>query len=302
MRNSTSLTLLLLISFSSCGQTKADPKKAFEFYDAVNIQIALNKPTQQKFIDKMTMAILAVKENSAAAIDTKELLSLLKYSASKNLEREKNIENLVEVDDDINFKKKTLDYVKTFNDAYQNEFLVVIQIFADAKDNKFERAKDLLFSKLQLIKTKELEMKSSRITFKTKYEELSKSQPIRTGSDYEFVNLRDFKLSNTEIKEGTKIELLSFSGGDDLPEDNIYYKQFIGVNNITGDTLRILALADIQRYDLDKALRIGTYTMDLPIRNQMKPSNNEYIIFNKNQEEIEKGNYKTVFGILKFDE
>lgn len=302
MRNSILLTLSLFIFLCSCGQTKVDTKKAFDFYDAVNAQISLNRPAQQKFIDKLTIAILAVKENNNAAIDTKELLILLEYSKSKNIEREKNIEGLVEFDNDINFKSKTLDYVKAFNHAYQYEFPKIIEIFADNKDNRFERAKDLLFPKLQLIKGKELEMKSSQNNFKTKYEELRKSQPKRTGSEYEFVKLKDFKFSTTEIKTGTKIELLSFSGGDDLAEDKIYYKQFIGINKSTGDTLRVLALAPIQQYDLDKAIRIGTYKTDLPMRKQMTASENEYIIFNRNLADIEKGNYKTVFGILEFDE
>ena len=94
---------------------------------------------------------------------------------------------------------------------------------------------------------------------------------------------------------------MSYSGGDDLSEENIYYKQFIGIDKNNGDTLRVLALAQMQNYDLDKALRIGTYSIDLEVRNQMTPSDKEYIIFNTNQADIEKGNYKTVFGILKFD-
>ncbi len=82
----------------------------------------------------------------------------------------------------------------------------------------------------------------------------------------------------------------------------IYYKQFIGINKSNGDTLRILALAAMQRYDIDKAPRIGTFKADLPMRNQLTPSENEYIIFNTNQANIEKGNYKTAFGLLSFEE
>jgi len=302
MRNSILSSSLLLVLLYSCGQTKVDTKKAFAFFDAVNAQIILNKPEQQKFIDKLTAALLEVKENSKALIDTKELQSLLEYSKTKNIEREKNIEKLIEVDNDISYKQKTMDYVKAFNDAYQNEFPKCIQILVGEKDGRLETAGKLIYPKLKLIKEKEIEMKSAQNAFETKYEELSKVKGRKTEGDYEFIKLKDFKFTLAPIEDGAKIVLLSFSGGKQNADDKIYYKQFIGINKSTGDTLRILALAAIQQYDIDKAPRIGTFKADLPMRNQMTPSENEYIIFNTNQADIEKGNYRTVFGVLSFDE
>lgn len=302
MRNIILVSLLLVLFFGACKQSKVESRKALKFYDDVNAQILLNRAVQQNFIDQLTSAILAIKENKDTIIDNKELLILLKDCESKNIIREKNIELLTEVDNNIDLKKNTLNYVRTFNDAYQNEFPKVIRIMAENREDRFERAKELLFPQLQLIKERETEMINAQNIFYSKYETGSISKPERTGSDYAFVKLKDFAFTTATLKEGASIELLSFSGGDDLAENKVYYKQFIGIDQSTGDTLRILALAGMQQYDLDKAPRVGTYSTDLPIRNQLTPGDNEYIIFNTNQADIEQGNYKTVFGILKFEE
>lgn len=302
MRNTILIPLLLVLFLGSCKQSKVESRKALKFYDDVNAQILLNRAVQQNFIDQLTSAILAIKENKDTIIDNKELLILLKDCESKNIIREKNIELLTEVDNSIDLKKYTLNYVRTFNDAYQNEFPKVIRIMAENREDRFERARELLFPQLQLIKERETEMKNAQNIFYSKYETISISKPERTGSDYAFVKLKDFAFTPATLKEGASIELLSFSGGDDLAEGTVYYKQFIGIDQSTGDTLRILALAGMQQYDLDKAPRVGSYSTDLPIRNQLTPGDNEYIIFNTNQADIEQGNYKTVFGILKFEE
>jgi hypothetical protein len=302
MRITTTLFFSVLIFLSSCAQTVKDSKKAFEFYDSVNKQIALGKPKQQEFIDKLTTSLLTIRENKNAIIDTKELQALFDLAKTTNEERQRNLEMISEFDTDLNYKEFVMDYFKSYNGLYQDEIPKAIKIFGEKSEDRFERVGNLLMPKLKLTKQKELALKQAQSDFKAKYEALNKSEPKRTGSDYEFVKLKDFKFTTATIKEGTKIELLSYSGGDDLSEENIYYKQFIGIDKNNGDTLRVLALAQMQNYDLDKALRIGTYSIDLEVRNQMTPSDKEYIIFNTNQADIEKGNYKTVFGILKFDE
>jgi len=302
MRITTLFFISLLIFLSSCGQTSKDSRKAFEFYDLVNKQIALGKPEQQKFIDKMTASLLAVRDDKNAVINTKELQSLFDSAKKINFERQNNLEKISEFDSEINYKSVTMEYFKSYNGLYQDEMPKAISIFGEKSEDRFERVGKLLIPKLQITKQKELALKQAQQDFKAKYENLSQAQPKRTGSNYEFIKLKDFKFSTTTLKEGTKIELLSFSGGDDLSEENIYYKQFIGIDKNSGDTLRILALAPMQHYDLDKAIRVGTYTTDLPMRNQIEASDKEYIIFNTNQAKIEKGNYKTVFGLLKFDE
>lgn len=302
MKFTTTLFLSLIIFLSSCGQTVKDNKKAFEFYDLVNKQITLGKPKQQEFIDKLTASLLTIRDNKNAVINTKELQSLFDLAKASNEERQKNLENISEFDSDLKYKKMTMDYFRSYNGLYDNEMPKAIKLLGEQSEERFERVGNLLIPKLKIIKQKELALKQAQNDFKAKYETLSKSESKRTGADYEFIKLMDFKYTGTTIKEGTKIELLSYSGGDDLLDGNIYYKQFIGIDKVNGDTLRVLALASMQHYDLSKAIRIGTYTQDLPVRNQTIPSEKEYLIFNTNQAEIEKGNYKTVFGILKFEE
>lgn len=302
MKISTPLVALLFLLLSSCKQSYVDTDKAYEFYETLTNQIAVNSPVQQEFIDKLNHAILKVKEKNDAIIDTKELTQLLEDSKSKNSENLRIVEGLVEFDEDLEFKGKTMEYLQAFSAAYQNEIPRVIHIFANAGENKYERAKDVLFPKLKVIKTKDRQMKKVQAAFKMKYEELANSQSTRrTGSDYEYVKVKDFQVDTTQMEDGAKIKLLSYSGGGSPDGNLIYYKQFIGIQETTGDTLRILAFAGLQNYDLENPARIGTFRKHSLFENKVTGGENEYIIFNKNQTRIEKGNYKTVFGILEFD-
>lgn len=157
--------------------------------------------------------------------------------------------------------------------------------------------------KLAITKQKELALKQAQKNFEAKYERTVKPNSIRTNGDYEYVKLKHLKYKLTDIKDGTKIELMSFSGGDSKNgEDRIYYKQFIGINQSNGDTVRILALAAMQDYDFEKAQRIGTFKNFRPNGNEIVTSENEFIIFNRNQARVENGNYKIAFGLLEFAE
>ncbi len=295
------ILLISLLSFS-CGHQKADPKKAHEFYAVVAEQISGKKDIDQEFIDKMAAALTTAKEDSTAVINIDELKTLFLLARKNNEEQLTRIEALEEVDNAIGVKKKVLQYLTAFNEAYHIEFPYTIEMLNANTDDRLERINEKLFPKLLAIKNLQVEMDYALNSFQDKYEDKAAAEPRRTGENYEFVKLKDFIFSPATIKEGTKIELLSFSGGDDLRDGKLYYKQFIGIDKTTGDTVRILAIASMQHYDLDKAPRIGSFTKDISIRDQMAAGDLEYIIFNKELADIEKGNYKTAFGILKFDE
>ena len=67
-----------------------DTQKALIFYDSVNYQIGLKVAQQQKCIDKLSEAILIVKENDDALIDTKYLKVLFKnFNINKFCQEEK---------------------------------------------------------------------------------------------------------------------------------------------------------------------------------------------------------------------
>ena len=168
--------LSILIVFYSCTETNVDTTKAFNFFDSVNYQIGLNHAQQQSFIDQLNEAILSVRENKIASVDTKELEDLLRISTSINFRKVENIENLSEIDTDIKFKHKALEYYRTFNIAYKNEIPRVIKILALQTEDRFDRSKDLLFPKLKLIKEKEIEMVDSQKKFRAKYERIRKLQ------------------------------------------------------------------------------------------------------------------------------
>ena len=269
----------------------------------VNKQIAFGRQAQQNFIDKLTSSLLAVKDDKNAVIDTKELESLFRVAKTKNIERQSNLDKIAEFDNDINYKGVTMEYFKSYNTLYEDEIPKAISIFGEKSEDRFERIGNLLMPKLTITKQKELALKQAQKEFEAKYEETVKYNSIRTNGDYEYVKLKDFPYKLTDIKDGTEIELMSFSGGDVKNEKNkIYYKQFIGINKSNGDTVRILALAAMQDYDFEKAQRIGTFKNIRPGGNENATRGNEFIIFNKNQAKVENGNYKIAFGLLEFGE
>lgn len=301
MRITTLIIASLLIFLTSSGQTNKDRKKAFNFYSLINKQIDFGKPDQQKFIDKLTSSLLTVRDNKNAVIDTKELESLFNAAKTKNIERQRNLDKIVEFDNDLNFKGVVMEYFKSYNELYEDEVPKAILIYGEKSGDRFERIGNLLIEKLRIIKQNELALKQAQKDFKAKYEETAKFNSIRTNGEYEYVKLKDFIYKLTDIKDGTKIELMSFSGGGfENGEDRIYYKQFIGINKSNGDTVRILALAAMQNYDFKKAERIGTFKNILPNKSVMTASEKEFIIFNKNQANVENGNYKIAFGLLEF--
>ena len=303
MRITTLIFGALFIFLTSCGQTSKNTKKAFDFYSLVNKQIAFGRQAQQNFIDKLTSSLLAVKNNKNAVIDTKELESLFRVAKTKNIERQSNLDKIAEFDNDINYKGVTMEYFKSYNTFYEDEIPKAISIFGEKSEDRFEKIGNLLMPKLTITKQKELALKQAQKEFEAKYEETVKSNSIRTNGDYEYIKLKDFPYKLTDIKDGTEIELMSFSGGDVKNEKNkIYYKQFIGINKSNGDTVRILALAAMQDYDFEKAQRIGTFKNISSRGNEIATSEKEFIIFNKNQAKVENGTYKTAFGLLEFGE
>lgn len=301
MRITTLVFASLLIFLSSYGQTNKDRKKAFNFYSLINKQIDFANQDQQKFIDKLTSSLLAVRDNKNALINTRELESLFDVAKAKNIERQNNLDKIVEFDKDLNFKDIVMEYFNSYNALYEDEIPKAILIYGEKSEDRFERIGNLLIPKLGIIKQKELALKQAQKDFRAKYEQTATSNSIITKGDFEYVKLKDFTFELTYIKDGTAIELISYSGGVfKNGEDKIFYKQFIGVNKSNGDTVRVLALADMQNYDLKKAERIGTFKNVLPNRTEMSTSENDFIIFNKNQAKVENGNYKTAFGLLEF--
>jgi hypothetical protein len=135
---------------------------------------------------------------------------------------------------------------------------------------------------------------------------------------FEFIELKKFKYEPIELAEGTRIKILSFSGGKYCDYETNYYYQFIGVIKGTSDTVRILS--QCQQYDFDKGPREAGFSTHDDYENLIKsagPDNipeeireklnfdesgkKSYIVFNKKQSFLEKRNFKTARGTLGFD-
>lgn len=120
-------------------------------------------------------------------------------------------------------------------------------------------------------------------------------------SGFSYLLLNDYNYSQAQLKEGTEVEILSFSDGDACQQNKIFYKQFIVIDKSTNDTLRILS--ECQEYDIITDPRIGYYysSPDIALGNPVsqKPaiSATKLVVFN-NSETLEKGDYKTSIGLI----
>jgi len=95
------------------------------------------------------------------------------------------------------------------------------------------------------------------------------------SSDFRHQPLKEFDGMVASIPTGTAIRILAYSGGDVAKQsDELYYYQFIGIDQTTGDTVRILtaainvedattggkpALTPAATYDFDKGITAATF-------------------------------------------
>jgi hypothetical protein len=161
----------------------------------------------------------------------------------------------------------------------------------------------------------------------------------RPEQEYVYVPLKDYKYDPASIQPGTEVKLLAFSGGKQTETDgDVYYYQFIVLNESTGDTLRILTpfisvdesaegknktytkpwqfdpakgiteafyeLCDSSsKLLLQTNLLIETNRLDTSADFQSLVNNtrlNEFVVVNKSMGIFEDPAYKTAIGILNF--
>jgi hypothetical protein len=295
------LLLILVVSISSCHQTKLDNEQAYKFLDSVDEQMNTNSEVKKQFLDELTNAERLVYVNQKAIIDTKQLQQLYE-DAKKDIDiRMANLASIKEFDENIGYKQKTIAYAKAFKEVYEKEFPLCISILAEQTNDRFERTQKILKPKMESIKKLEVIMTTAKSDFERKYTRPEKPELRRTGKNYNLVPLKNLKFQPANLEEGSPIKLISFSGGDDTdPEGRVLYKQFIGIAP-NGDTVRILSIAMMQHYDIEKAPREGIFKTDLTMRKDMVAGDNEYVIFNTELEKTEKADYKTAFGLLQFN-
>jgi hypothetical protein len=155
---------------------------------------------------------------------------------------------------------------------------------------------------------------------------------------YDYVLLSKFKDDSLQIRSGTPVKLLAFSGGRENNKENVFYYQVIVINQETGDTLDIitplLKIPNIEGKDgkiyippmeFNPGKKIFNATFErksdsslnflLQVMGDESESNDnsstvsmydkmvkpELVAIN-NTLPIFKNNYKTVIGILVFDQ
>lgn len=287
----------LFIFLLSCNKKRISSARAFAFYDSVNHELTMNKDIQQRLIDRTLTIILQINNDKNVIVDIKPLRDLFDSSRTVNMIRQKNIEKIEEVDPRIDYKAKVLDYVKTFNDFYKNEYYEFLKVLDQPQIDRSEKYRTTFAAKLVEIKQKQETFQDAQKEFREKYEE--KEEYKRVKGDYVYKNLSALNYIIVKIPEGTKFKLLSYSGGDCIPVD-LSYRQFIGINLDNGDTVRILTSCQSQEYDFENAPAVGTFKEDVNEKPESTSADVKFVIFNKNLSDLEKGNYQTTFGILQF--
>jgi len=127
--------------------------------------------------------------------------------------------------------------------------------------------------------------------------------------NFRYVKLEEFRYSEATIKEGTKIKILSFSGGKDCSPEETYYFQFIGVNQSTMDTVRILSPCQLIKADEMPEegnfypLQESAALLEKVLKEHgEKPliAEKKFVVFNRHFKDIEERNFKTAIGMLSF--
>jgi hypothetical protein len=155
MRKGFTIGLLAILTlFASCGTRQDEPSPAFvTSYILISTSFDNNKGIQQKFIDKASESLNAIKYDRTVVIDTKTLSVLLDSAISANHERLLSISGADSVDEEIkDYKQKALAYTNFLNGLYNNEFKEYMKL-VDTKDaDRFEKSSKLLIQPLQELK------------------------------------------------------------------------------------------------------------------------------------------------------
>jgi hypothetical protein len=295
-----SAILIFLIQLLSCKSKKADPDRAYLFYDSINTQMNLNKALQEKLNETATEMLSVMKTDENTKFDTNPIRRLLDSARIINEFKRKNIQRITEIDKKLNYKAEALDYIKTFNDFYETEYEEFLNVIDRDLPDRFEKCKKILLPKLLIIDEKAKNLVDIRQSFKTKYYR-KKPEPEyeNTPASFTYTRLSELNYKMITIQEGTKIRLLSCSGGACNTINPIYF-QFIGIDQKTRDTIRILTLCQSQDFDIKPPSRIGTFKKNFLHQYNADQATESFVIFNQKLSDLEKGDYKTAIGVLEF--
>ena len=134
-----------------------------------------------------------------------------------------------------------------------------------------------------------------------------RSKPDFNGQKIVFTPLNENSFVMDSLPGGTLLDLIAYSGGKKNTKDDIYYYQFIGVNKENGDTIRILSTIISVPDEKDPANKIYSPTSQYDPKKRILstvyyPQDSSHRIAIDKSIDIFQRNYKTVFGVLHFDE
>ena len=284
----------------SCTSKKVDTARAYLFYDSVNTELNKNSYYRGLLIDTAQAMLSAIQENEDARFDTKPIRDLLEDMRAYSDIQRKNIEKITEIDKEINYKEKALISLKTFNDFFETEYEEFLKIIDDTSGDRFERSKKVLLSKLVMATGKGKELAEASRLFESKYPKDEQMTKKENNSElFSFKKLSELNFQMIKIPEGTEVSVFSYSGGNCSEIDNIYH-QFIGIDQSTNDTIRVLTLCQSLDREISGEPRFGIFKEVTPFSNTGH-TKESFVVFNARMEDLETRNYKTVVGMLDFE-
>lgn len=164
------LICITAIFLASCQPPKVTTARAIAFYDSINHEINLARPSTQRFIDNTTETLSKIKNDKYIKVNTAELKVQLESVKAKNIATLKFMEKITEVDTDINYKKKTVNYIKILDTLLNNEFKACLIVIEQNQDNRFEDCENILRPRLMQLKSALLDYAETKIEFKNKYQ------------------------------------------------------------------------------------------------------------------------------------
>jgi hypothetical protein len=171
------LFFLILVSFAvisnSCKSNNAkskDPSEIAKSYGIIYSSFIITNETQNNFFGKATELLGVIKNDKSALVNTRELeLSL--DSAKSACETRVSILNAAdEIDEEIKYKAKALDFAYKVASLYKNEFPLLIKILNSKSTNRFDESQKLLLDKMKEMQKVMYECHDAGEAFRQKYD------------------------------------------------------------------------------------------------------------------------------------
>jgi len=124
-----------------------------------------------------------------------------------------------------------------------------------------------------------------------------------SNSEFEYIELDDCNFNMNTLAESSPVQIISFSGGRLCDNSTAIYFQFIVLDSTSKDTFRVLC--PCQNYTFDENNLKASFSSLASLEKISKDfgiaaDKKKLVVFNREQEFLEKHDYKTVIGFLSF--